>query len=136
MDIVIEHLAPQIQEYIKLREKVGWGNIPANLAQTALDNSLFHVTVRISHKLVGMARIIGDGAMFFYIQDLIVEPELQNNGIGDLLMQNIESYLSQVTRSGATIGLFSAKGKEVFYSRYGFEMRTGSDLGLGMCKFI
>lgn len=72
--------------------------------------------------------------MEVYIENL--QPEFQNNGIGSLLMQSMESYLAKTALSGSTIGLLSAKGKEDFYSRYGYEKRTGSALGLGMCKFI
>ena len=136
MEIYIENSEPQIDEFIKLRADVGWGETPNDLAKAAIKNSLFHVVARKDKKLIGMARVVGDGAMFFYIQDLIVSPDFQNNGIGNLLMQSIESYLSQVALSGSTIGLFSAKGKESFYLRYGYSARTGSPLGLGMCKFV
>ena len=136
MEVSIENTQPDLEEFIALRSKVGWGETPSQLAETALKNSLFHVVARYENNLVGMARIVGDGAMFFYIQDLIVEPDYQNNGIGNLLMQNLESYLSKVAFKGSTIGLLSASGKEPFYSRYGYLERSGSPLGYGMCKFV
>ncbi len=136
MEVVIENHQPKLEEFVTLRSKVGWGETPRQLAKLALDNSLFHVVARTEDKLIGMARIVGDGAMFFYIQDLIVDPDYQNNGIGNLLMQNLESYLSGAAVKGTTIGLLSASGKEGFYSRYGYKERTGSPLGLGMCKFV
>lgn len=136
MKVIIENSQPTTEEFIVLRSKVGWGETPDNLAKKALDNSLFHVIARFENKLIGMARIVGDGAMFFYIQDLIVDPDYQNNGIGHLLMQNLESYLSKVALKSSTIGLLSASGKEAFYSRYGYQERTGSPLGYGMCKFV
>ena len=136
MTVNIDTLQPELEEFITLRAKVGWGDTPISLANVALNNSLFHVVARKESRLVGMARVVGDGAMFFYIQDLIVAPEFQNNGIGSLLMESVESYLSKAASSGSTVGLFSAKGKEAFYSRYGYIERTGSPLGLGMCKFL
>ncbi|NVK25947.1 MAG: GNAT family N-acetyltransferase [Gammaproteobacteria bacterium] len=136
MEVSIEKSQPTLEEFITLRAKVGWGETPNQLAKIALNNSLFHVVARSENKLVGMARIVGDGAMFFYIQDLIVDPDYQNNGIGNLLMQNIESYLSKVAFKGSTIGLLSASGKEDFYSRYGYKERNGTPLGYGMCKFV
>lgn len=136
MEVHIDNSQLAVEEFIRLRNKVGWGDTCIQLAQIALSNSLFQVGAYSNKKLVGMARIVGDGAMFFYIQDLIVDPEYQNNGIGNLLMQNMESYLAKVALTGSTIGLLSASGKESFYSRYGYEQRTGSPLGLGMCKFI
>ncbi|GHE89089.1 GNAT family N-acetyltransferase [Thalassotalea profundi] len=136
MDVFIENSQPALEEFITLRSKVGWGETPKKLAQIALENSLFHVVARDKNRLVGMARIVGDGALFFYIQDLVVDPDYQCNGIGNLLMQNIESYISNAALKGATIGLLSALGKEAFYSRFGYIKRSGSALGLGMCKFI
>ena len=136
MEVSIENIQPELEEFITLRSKVGWGETPNLLAEIALNNSLFHVVARYENNLVGMARIVGDGAMFFYIQDLIVDPDYQNNGIGNLLMQNLESYLSKVALKGSTIGLLSASGKESFYSRYGYLERSGSPLGYGMCKFV
>ena len=136
MDIFIDNSQPTLEEFIALRSKVGWGETPIQLAKIAINNSLFHVVARNEKQLIGMVRVVGDGAMFFYIQDLIVDPKYQNNGIGNLLMKNVESYLSEAALKGSTIGLFSASGKEDFYSRFGYKERTGSPLGLGMCKFV
>lgn len=135
-NIYIKNSQPTIKEFIELRAKVGWGQTNSNLAEIALNNSLVHVVAYDNDKLIGMARIIGDGAMFFYIQDLIVDPNYQKKGVGHLLMTNIEAYLTSVAVKGSTIGLLSAQGKEAFYSRYGYSQRTGETLGLGMCKFI
>ncbi|WP_440053309.1 GNAT family N-acetyltransferase [Pseudoalteromonas sp. T1lg65] len=136
MDITVKFTRPDTQDYVALREKVGWGVTSIKQANTALNNSLFHVVAYLHDKLIGMARIIGDGAMFFYIQDLVVDPDYQQQGIGDMLMRHTESYLATVAKSGATVALLSAKGKEPFYARYGYTERSGTSLGLGMCKFI
>lgn len=37
-------------------------------------------------ELLGMARVIGDGGLFYYIQDVIFIPEYQRQGIGTQLM--------------------------------------------------
>jgi len=83
-----------------------------------------------------MGRIVGDGAMYFYIQDVVVDPDYQNLGIGSALMKNIENYLFIEAKKGSTIGLLAAKGKEDFYTRYGYTNRPNELLGNGMCKFI
>lgn len=106
------------------------------MVQRSLENSLFHVTVRSKSQLIGMGRVIGDGVMFFYVQDVVVDPDFQNQGLGDALMQEIEQYLSLNAKAGSTIALLSAQGKELFYSRYGYIERSGFPLGKGMCKFI
>lgn len=136
MNIELIESPPTVADYISLRHSVGWGKTDISLAQQSLDNSLYHVIAQENGKTVGMCRVIGDGALFFYVQDLVVSPEHQGLGIGKLLMEKIEFFLSKKASKGATIGLFSALGKEPFYFKYGYVKRNGDSLGLGMCKFI
>ncbi|MBU2923366.1 GNAT family N-acetyltransferase [Colwellia sp. 4_MG-2023] len=128
--------SPLVEEFLNLRNKVGWGELEFNLAQTSLNNSLFHVTVRDKSVLIGMGRIVGDGAMYFYIQDVIVDPSYQGTGVGSILMDQIENYLSVAAQKGSTVGLLAAKGKEDFYIRYDYMLRPSNTLGSGMCKFV
>jgi GNAT superfamily N-acetyltransferase len=128
--------SPSVEDFLTLRTKVGWGDLDVNIAEKSLNNSLFHVIIRNDGQLVGMGRVVGDGAMYFYIQDVVVDPSYQKQGIGAALMAKIEDYLSNATNQGATIGLLAAQGKEAFYSRYGYTQRPNSSLGHGMCKFI
>lgn len=136
VDYRIDVKQPTSTEFSELRAKVGWGITNIAMAQSSLDNSLFHVTAHVGPKLIGMGRVIGDGFMFFYIQDVVIDPYFQKLGVGNALMQEIEQYLSMTAKKGATIALLSAQGKEDFYSRYGYSERTGDPLGKGMCKFI
>jgi len=132
----IELESPSIEEFLNLRNKIGWGELDFNMAKTSLENSLFHVIIRVQSQLIGMGRVVGDGAMYFYIQDVIVDPSYQNSGVGAILMRQIESYLSVAAKKGSTIGLLAAKGKEAFYTRYGYILRPSNSLGNGMCKFV
>ncbi|WP_281555972.1 GNAT family N-acetyltransferase [Thalassomonas sp. RHCl1] len=135
-NFTISHLSPSVAEFAALREKIGWGKTDEKMAEISLANSLFHVTLREQDRLIAMGRVIGDGAMFFYIQDVIVAPGYQQRGLGHIVMQQIEDYLLSAAATGATIGLLAAKGKEGFYRRYGYRDRCGETLGLGMCKFV
>jgi GNAT superfamily N-acetyltransferase len=128
--------APSVEEFNKLRNVIGWGDIDSDMAQMSLNNSLFNITIRDNTKLIAMGRIVGDGAMYFYVQDIVVHPEYHKCGLGHKVMQYIESYLSGTTKKGATIGLLCAKGKEGFYERFGYMQRPNDILGNGMCKFI
>jgi len=132
----VTQVAPTAVEFCQLRSLVGWGQTDIGVAQNSLDNSLFHVVVRDGTKLLGMARVVGDGFMYFYVQDVIVDPACQKLGIGDVLMQEVEAYLAATAVKGATIGLLAAKGKEPFYSRFGYLTRPSDVLGNGMCKFV
>ncbi len=136
VEFTVKEESPSVVEFLLLRKKIGWGDTDANMALTSLQNSLFHVLVRKNSELIGMGRVIGDGAMFFYVQDVVVDPEYQKQGVGHIIMENIESYLSSTAKKGATIGLLAAYNKEKFYMRYGYIGRCGKKLGLGMCKFL
>ena len=43
--------------------------------------------------VVGMGRIVGDGAIYFYIQDVAVKPEHQGRGVGRQIMEHLLAYL-------------------------------------------
>ena len=133
---IVANSPPTVEEYLDLRDTTGWGEIASEIVHVSLENTLFHVTIRENDKLIGMGRVIGDGVMYFYIQDVFVHPDFQGKRVGDSIMQAIEEYLLKVTKPGATVGLLSAKGKESFYIRYGYLERPNDSLGKGMCKFI
>ncbi|ATG78370.1 MULTISPECIES: GNAT family N-acetyltransferase [Pseudoalteromonas] len=132
----VEFKAPALDEFANLRTQVKWQNPDDKTLKASIENSQFWVAVYDTDKLIGTGRVIGDGAMYFYIQDVIVAPSYQSKGIGHLVMTHIENYLSSTSSNGATIALLSAHGKESFYTQYGYVKRDGDVLGLGMCKFI
>ena len=86
--------------------------------------------------LMGFARGIGDGQMYFYVQDVMVHPSLQGQGPGRILLNRIEQWLAAQVQPGATVALMAAKGKEAFYQQYGYLVRDGATLGADMSKFI
>jgi ribosomal protein S18 acetylase RimI-like enzyme len=135
-DYIIKLESPSVEEFTLLRGKIGWDDIDVNLAETSLKNSLFHVTVYDKSELVAMGRVVGDGAMYFYIQDVIVDPNYQKMGVGSVVMKHIEAYLAVSAAKGSTIGLLAAKGKEAFYRKYGYIKRPNESLGNGMCRFV
>ncbi len=135
-DYCLQLESPSIEEFSQLRAAIGWDAVDSEVIQLSLKNSLFHVTIRYQSELVAMGRVVGDCAMYFYIQDVVVEPKYQNLGLGTLLMEQIEKYLINAARKGATVGLLAAKGKEEFYARYGYICRPNIALGNGMCKFV
>lgn len=128
--------APSVADFLQLRAAVGWTKINAKLVKQSLINSLFHVSAYHNQQLVGMGRIVGDGALHFYIQDVMVTPTHQRLGVGTTLMEHIETYIDKNAEQGATIGLMAAQGKENFYRRYGYLQRPTAVLGYGMCKFL
>ncbi len=131
---IVEKL-PQAEEYNWLREQVGWRTHPAEVIRMALPNSLYGVCAYQAGRLVGMARVIGDGGLVYYIQDVIVVPECQRQGIGAKMMDRVMEYIRAHAHQNMIVGLMSAKGKEAFYEKYGFTVRPTDGLGAGMTMF-
>ncbi len=131
---IIEKL-PQAEEYNWLREQVGWRTHPEEAIRKALPNSLYGVCAYQAGQLVGMARVIGDGGLVYYIQDVIVVPACQRQGIGAQMMDRVMNYIRAHASQNMTVGLMSAKGKEAFYEKYGFTVRPTERLGAGMTMF-
>jgi GNAT superfamily N-acetyltransferase len=122
---------PTPEEYNRLRAAVGWGIYEPAVIAEALPQSLYGVYAYDHAVLVGMARVIGDGGLVYYVQDVIVIPEYQGLGIGGALMDRVMTYIRMHASHNSIIGLMAAQGKEGFYERYGFVART-ERLGSGM----
>ncbi|MBQ4284550.1 MAG: GNAT family N-acetyltransferase, partial [Lachnospira sp.] len=106
-----------VDTYLELRAKVGWVKLDRKQAQTALNNSLKIVTAYDGDMAVGMGRVVGDGAVISYIQDLIVIPDYQRAHIGSQVLEKLKEYVTGITAPGTRmmLCLMCAKGREVFY---------------------
>ena len=123
------------KDFLRLRESAGWGNPPLeHQVEAGLKNSLFSVTATYNNQVIGMGRLVGDGFTICYIQEVIVLPEFQGKGIGKAIMERLISYISDnaIPNTYVTTGLFSAKGKEEFYEKFGFYIRPNDAGGAGM----
>ena len=87
------------EEIFPLYEAVGWTNYTTNptMLKNALEHSLFILTARDEEgKLIGFLRAVGDGYSILYIQDIIVLPEYQRQGIGTQLLRQTLKYFNEV----------------------------------------
>ena len=135
MEVEILEKVPSAEEYNEIRESVGWGIYELNVNRNALPKSLYSVCAYLNSKLIGMARIIGDNGLVFYIQDVIVVPAYQNKGIGTKMMNKVMEYIEKHANNNSVIGLMSSEGKENFYGKFGFIIRPNENLGSGMTIF-
>ena len=80
---------------LDLYASVGWSNYtnrPRQLEQ-AFHQSLFVIAAYDDEELVGLIRAVGDGLTIVFIQDLLVYPHYQRQGIGrSLLEQTLERF--------------------------------------------
>lgn len=126
------------REFNLLRESVGLGSISEPQIELALKNGLYSIIAKDRNSVVGMGRLIGDGIMYWYIQDVIVKTEYQSQNIGKSIVENLVNYVyeNSIPSTNVTIGLMAAKGKEEFYKRFGFIERPSGGHGSGMSKNI
>ena len=91
--------AVSFEEIFPLYEAVRWTNYTTNptMLKNALEHSLFILTARDEEgKLIGFLRAVGDGYSILYIQDIIVLPEYQRQGIGTQLLRRTLDYFNEV----------------------------------------
>ena len=114
----------QAEDFIRLRIEVGLVEVPLDHARKALQNGIINVSAIYNGELIGMGRLIGDGAMYWYLQEIVVLPQFQGKGIGTMIVNHLIDYAKANSISGefTTIGGVSAKGKEPFYEKMGFEI--------------
>jgi GNAT superfamily N-acetyltransferase len=119
---------------MSLRESVGWATFPPEVAERSLAATPFCVCAFLGDELIGMGRILGDGVISFYIGNVMVRPDYQRTGIGREIMERIAAYLDEHAAPGAIASLLSIKGRESFYTRFGFEPRPDEHHGSGMSR--
>ena len=114
-----------LDDVLHLYQAVGWTNYtnqPQMLAQ-ALTHSLAIYLARDGEKIVGLVRLIGDGFSSVFVQDLIVLPSYQRQGIGSTLMKQAladykDTYQVQLAtdESEKTLGFYRSLGFETLSS--------------------
>lgn len=126
-----------VEDYMNLREIVGWGN-PENIEaiELGLKNTLYSICLEVEEQIIGYGRIVGDGGFTFYIQDIIVLPSYQRLGLGNTIMTELMEYITSTYPPGSSVGLMSAKGKEDFYKKFGFVERPNEGYGAGMIQYL
>ncbi len=134
MGIVCKHYSMTGEVLYNMRNIIGWGNTTIPQAEKAVKNSIFHLAAFDGDRIIGIGRLVGDGALIWYIEDLIVIPEYQKKGIGTLMMDQLLEYIEKnsVPGSCTIIGLMATKGKESFYQKFGFRLFPNEHEGAGM----
>ena len=124
-------------DYCMLRKSVGWSDISTNIVKQAIEKSDYIITAELNSSKIGMGRVITDGTQAFIV-DVVVHPDYQGFGIGKSMMIKIMSYLKDNLQQGQRIlvNLSATKGREDFYSKFGFEVRPTDKLGKGMAQWI
>ncbi|MDO4739260.1 MAG: GNAT family N-acetyltransferase [Eubacteriales bacterium] len=138
MEYIILDNRLHTDDYIRLFAAAGWGEPPRDMTEKALKNSYATFSVEADGRVIAMARLLGDGAMSFFLKDFVVEPQMQGRGIGKALLAHIEEYIRLQLENGwaGYLQLVSSKGKEGFYHKMGFAAHPNEHSGPAMSKWI
>ena len=79
----------KLEDVLHLYQAVGWTNYThqPQMLEKALSHSLAIYLARDGDAVVGLVRLVGDGFSSIFVQDLIVLPSYQRQGIGGALMK-------------------------------------------------
>lgn len=127
-----------VDTYLQLRKAVQWKELTREQAEKGLSNSLYVLTAYEDGQAVGMGRIVGDGAIVCYVQDLIVVPHHQKKGIGGIILERLKEFVRREGFPGTSMmfNLMCAKGREQFYQKHHFIARPTKNLGPGMIQYM
>ncbi|WP_239726541.1 MULTISPECIES: GNAT family N-acetyltransferase [unclassified Mammaliicoccus] len=89
---------PNNEDLQKLYLSVGWDVYVKNNEDMTvlLKNTCYFVTVWDNDQLVGLTRIISDDHSIAYVQDILIDPDYQGNGIGSKLLNMIKERFNHV----------------------------------------
>ena len=78
-----------IDDVLHLYQAVSWTNYTnqPQMLEQSLTHSLAIYVARDGEKIVGLVHLVGDGFSSVFVQDLIVLPSYQRQGIGSALMK-------------------------------------------------
>ena len=112
----------KLEDVLHLYQAVGWTNYTnqPQMLEQALPHSLAVYLAFDGEKIVGLIRLVGDGFSSVLVQDLIVLPIYQRQGIGSALMKEaLEDYkdayqVQLVTgQTERTLGFYRSMGFEI-----------------------
>ena len=134
--IKLVNIAPPLSEFIEFRANCGWGRLTPATAKKTLEGGIVNTTAFDQNNVAGFGRIIGDGAIYFYVQDLIVGDTYRGQGLGVEILSQLIDQVRNIASPGASLGLMSALDKEEFYKQFGFACRPNSNYGAGMTLLL
>lgn len=107
-------------EILDLYQAVGWVNYTSRpaMVRAALTGSLAVWGAFAGERLVGFARVVGDGASIVFLQDVVVAPELHRRGIGGALVRAVLERFGGVYQTELLTD--DGPGTCAFYESLGF----------------
>ena len=111
----------KLEDVLHLYQAVGWTNYTnqPQMLEQALSHSLAIYVALDGDAVVGLIRLVGDGFSSVLVQDLIVLPSYQSQGIGSALMKQALEDFKEVYQ--VQLATEQTEKNVGFYRSMGFE---------------
>ena len=125
---------PAPADYRALELAVGFRPHDDAAISSALENSVFVASAFDGDRLVGVGRIVGDGAISFLLTNLLVLPEYQRRGIGSAIVAALCERMGSLPYENMVLEVAPLAGLREFYERHGF--RASGHAPPGMVRWF
>lgn len=122
--------APTPAEYCALRQAAGLSPMDEGAAAAGLPASWCAVCLRHPSGLVGMGRMVGDGALFLQVVDIAVRPDWQRRGLGRRIMAALMDQARHRAPKGVIVTLLADGDACRLYEAFGFRLSAPRSQGM------
>lgn len=114
-----KQVIPEMTDLVALYSSVSWTNYTNNptMLEEAIKASLWQLAIYDKEELVAYIRLVGDGHSIIFVQDLLVRPDYQRQGIGKKLLEealatfpNVYQRLLVTERSEKNLSFYQSLG--------------------------
>jgi predicted N-acetyltransferase YhbS len=130
MAIAVVQRKSSVEEFQSVVASVGFRAHDKAAVEIALRNTIFSVCAMEDQYIVGLGRIVGDGAISFLLTNIIVRPSHQRLGIGSLIVKALCSCVEALPYKNIVVEVVPQPGSESFYERFGFKASRNSPPGM------
>ena len=115
-----EYTRYQEDEIFRLYSQVGWTAYTENMAalKQGFQNSLLTLAAYENNELLGIVRVVGDGFTIVFVQDILVFPAKQRQGVGTALLKAVLERYANVRQIELTTD--QTPETAAFYRSLGF----------------
>ncbi|TNC63900.1 GNAT family N-acetyltransferase [Rubellimicrobium roseum] len=121
---------PPVEDYCRLRAISGLTPRTPEAARLGLPHTVHGVHVQRDGAIVGMGRVIGDGALVFQVVDVAVDPAHQGRGLGKAIMGALVAHLRARVPAEAYVSLIADGEAHRLYAQFGFEPVAPASIGM------
>ena len=122
MNVNITEEFPQNQEYMDLKAVTGSPEVEISAIATALNRAVLSLLARDDNdRLIGMGRVVGDGAFYFQLVDIMVAASHLDQGVEEMIVSELLSRLAKIAPSGAEVTVITDVPGIKLYQHAGFK---------------